>query len=101
MSDAKPANIWFGVVAVAATYAYFLLFAEFAFLALVRADGAGEASLRVVMGALAAGGITGSCAALWRLGPGNFLPRLTLSYAACGLAAAVAPAAAGPARRRP
>lgn len=95
MNDAKPANLGVGVVAIAATYAYFLLFAEFAFLALVRGDGSVGMNLRAIMGALAAGGITGSVAAAWRLRPGNFLRRLVLSYLACAVVAAAATATAG------
>lgn len=83
-------RFWLAAGGVAATYGYFLLFAEFAFLELVRTGTAGEASLRIVMGALGAGGIAGSLAAMWRFGPGNFVRRLAWSYAACALAAALA-----------
>lgn len=95
MNERKPAGPWVGVAAIAATYAYFLLFAEFAFLALVRGDGAADMNLRAIMGALAVGGITGSWTAVWRLGPGNILRRLVLSYVACAGVAAAATAAAG------
>lgn len=81
--------------AVAATYGYFLLFAQFAFLELVQAGAPGESVLRVVMGALATGGVAGSVAALWRFRPESFRRRLVLSYAACALAAALAPFAEG------
>jgi cytochrome c oxidase cbb3-type subunit 2 len=84
-----------GVFAVAATYVFFLLFAEFAFLALARADNAAAANLRTIMGTMAVGGISGSWAAVWRLGPNNFSRRLSLSYAACAAAAAAANTAAG------
>ncbi|AOS46391.1 Cytochrome C oxidase, mono-heme subunit/FixO [Lacunisphaera limnophila] len=98
MSD-EPAGgrgpLWRGVVAVAATYGYFLLFAEFAFLALARAGLPGEPAVRVVMGALGAGGVAGSALALWRFGPEHFRRRLVGSYLACAVAAAFAPFATG------
>ena len=89
------ANFWLGTGAVAATYGYFLLFAEFAFLELARAGLPGEPALQVVMGALGAGGVAGSVAA-WRwFAPGNFARRLAWSYAACAAVAALAPFASG------
>lgn len=91
----RDANFWLGAGAVAATYGYFLLFAEFAFLELARVGLPGEPALRIVMGALGAGGIAGSVAATWRFTPGNFVQRLVWSYAACAGVAALAPFAAG------
>ncbi|MFZ5495113.1 MAG: hypothetical protein ACOZE5_07215 [Verrucomicrobiota bacterium] len=88
-------GFWLAAGAVAATYAYFLLFAEFAFLELVRTGTAGEASLRIALSALGAGGIAGSLAAQWRFGRENFVRQLAWSYAACALAAALATLARG------
>ena len=48
---------WPGIVLVAATYAYFLIFAQFGFLKRLAELGITEAGLPVVMGAMAAGGI--------------------------------------------
>jgi cytochrome c oxidase cbb3-type subunit 2 len=88
-------GFWPGCAAVAATYAYFLLFAEFAFLKHVEGV-AGNAALVPVMAALGAGGLAGSGMALWRFAPGKFLHRLRGSYAACAVAAAAAALARGP-----
>jgi cytochrome c oxidase cbb3-type subunit 2 len=81
---------WRAAGLVAATYVYFLIFAEFAFIELARpVTGDGDA-LRGVMGALAAGGITGSVLGAW-LG-GWSLRRWFLG---CAGAAALAVAAPG------
>lgn len=91
----RGASFWLGAGAVAATYGYFLLFAEFAFLELARSGEHGEPALQVIMGALGAGGIAGSVAATWRFTPDGFVRRLVWSYAACAGVAALAPFAAG------
>lgn len=83
-------NFWIGVAAVASTYAYFLLFAEFAFLELVGEAVAGENGLRRIMGALGLGGVVGSVAAVRNLNASTFLPRLQSSFAACAVAAGLA-----------
>lgn len=97
MSESKAGianGFWFGCGAVAATYAYFLLFAEFAFLERVRAV-AGEAAVQPIMATLGTGGIVGSFAALRRFAPEKFVSRLRRSYAACALAAVLAALAPG------
>ncbi len=48
---------WRGATLVAITYVYFLIFAQFAFLSRLAALGIADAHLKVVMGAMAAGGI--------------------------------------------
>lgn len=48
---------WQGVLLVAATYAYFLIFAQFGFLKRLTELGITDASLPVIMGAMAIGGI--------------------------------------------
>lgn len=90
-----PRFSWVGAVgAVAATYVYFLLFAQFALVALARAD-AGGTNLRLLMGAMAAGGIAGSLAA-WRVyRPERARRDLAILFAACSALAALAPAAGG------
>ena len=83
-------DFFLGVFAIAATYGYFLLFAEFAFIELVRAMVPNETAIRVIMGALGAGGMVGSFAAIWGLRPDNFVNRLSWSFAACAATAGIA-----------
>lgn len=77
------------VVVIAATYGYFLIFAEFAFLELLRAK-VGEAGLRPAMGALGAAGVAGSLLAAWRFRPGDYARALQWGALACAIAAGVA-----------
>lgn len=53
---------------VAGTYAYFLIFPQFAFLHALASDGLDTAAVRMIMAAMAAGGISGglACGYLWR-----------------------------------
>lgn len=82
-------------IAVAMTYGYFLLFAEFAFLKHVRAVTGEGGDLRIVMACLAGGGLTGSLLA-WRcFRVERWAVSLAASYVACAVAAAVAPWASG------
>ena len=53
----SPANGWPGVVLLAATYVYFLIFAQFGFLKRLGELGLEDAQLKPVMGAMAVGGI--------------------------------------------
>lgn len=88
-------NLGLAALAVAATYGYFLLFAEFSFLAQVR-EALGEGGgLRVVMAGLGAGGVGGSLLAWRRFRPEHFTRELAWSYVACAVMAAGAPWAAG------
>lgn len=81
---------WLAAVAlIAATYAYFLIFAEFAFLELLRAR-VGEAGLRPAMGALGAGGVAGSLMAGWRFDAARYARALRMGAAGCAVAAAAA-----------
>lgn len=78
------------VLLVAAVYVYFLIFAEFAFIELARpvvGDGDG---LRVVMGALGAGGAVGSGLAAFYFSRPAWGPRLAGWLAAGAVAAATA-----------
>ena len=54
---------WQGIVLVAGTYTYFLIFAQFGFLKRLNELGLSAAHLKVVMGAMAVGGILASLAA--------------------------------------
>lgn len=60
MNERPGTGVWRGAALVAATYVYFLLFAEFAFLELARSVTGDGAGLRLVMGALGVGGVVGS-----------------------------------------
>lgn len=53
---------------VVGTYAYFLIFPQFAFLHSLASDGLDTAAVRMIMAAMAAGGISGglACGYLWR-----------------------------------
>jgi cytochrome c oxidase cbb3-type subunit 2 len=73
------------VLAIAATYAYFLLFTEFAFLSLVSSSG--HSSPRLVMAFLGAGGLAGSVLAAWVFDEARFPFLLAGGFAACALAA--------------
>jgi cbb3-type cytochrome oxidase cytochrome c subunit len=78
---------WPGVCLVAITYVYVLIFAQFAFLKRLAEPGIADAHLKVVMAAMAAGGILLSLLAPWPMfGP---TPRLRLQAAlsVCGVAA--------------
>lgn len=73
---------------VAATYVYFLIFAEFAFIELTRPVTGDGAGLRVVMGALGAGGVGGSVLAARFFSRAAWGPRLAGWLAGCSIAAA-------------
>lgn len=80
-----------GVFSVAATYVFFLLFAEFALVEMVRAS-AGENvfRLRQVMGLLAVGGVAGGFLAAWRFRLERYPRQLANAFRACGASAALA-----------
>lgn len=82
--------VWRAAGLVAATYVYFLIFAEFAFIELARPVTGDGTPLRAVMGALAAGGIAGSVLGARRAGPG-----LRRWFLGCALAAGLAVVAPG------
>jgi mono/diheme cytochrome c family protein len=66
------------VLVVAATYFYFLLFAQFAFLEGLMAGGLGESGLKPVMGAMGVGGLLG-CLLASRL-VGRFGPQKVMRF---------------------
>ncbi len=75
-------------LAVAAVYGYFLIFAQFSFVELLRAGGVETAGEKGILGLMAVAGIAGGFVAAWR-GVSTRLARMALMMA--GLAAAVAP----------
>lgn len=78
---------WRGVGLVAITYAYFLIFAQFAFLRRLAELGIADSHLKIVMAAMAAGGILFSLLASQRVfGPSPRL-RLQAALSSCGIAA--------------
>ncbi len=77
-------------LAVAATYLYFLIFAEFAFLKLAEDAVGGRLDLHWIMAGLGGGGIAGSLLAAWKFRSEGFNRRLALAFFAAGLAALLA-----------
>jgi cbb3-type cytochrome oxidase cytochrome c subunit len=75
-------------VVVAAVYGYFLIFAQFSFVELLRAGGAGVTEEKVALGAMAVAGMASGFFAAWR-GAGPVMVRAALGLAA--LSAALAP----------
>lgn len=69
---------------VAATYVYFLIFAEFAFIELAMTAGMAGAPLRGVMVMLATGGMAGSLFAAWRFCAARLGAALQTGFAICG-----------------
>jgi cytochrome c oxidase cbb3-type subunit 2 len=76
------------VLAIAATYGYFLLFAEFALLELAKPLFGGEAALRPLLAMLCGGGVAGSLLAAWRFEAGYFRGALATGFVGCALSAA-------------
>lgn len=83
------------IVTVAATYAYFLIFAEFAFLALVRAAFTEPGTVKLVMGGMGGGGVLGGVAAAATFSREGWRWRLAAWFAGCALAAALVAGVAG------
>ena len=77
-------------VAIASVYGFFLIFAQFSFVELLRAGGAGLNAEKVALGIMAAAGIAGGFLAAWR-GVTTAMVRIALATAA--LAASLAPVA--------
>lgn len=87
---------WRGALLIAATYVYFLIFAQFGFLARLIELGVAGGALKSVMAAMAAGGIAFSLITARltaRFSPGL---QLRVGFALCGTAAAIALAPLGP-----
>jgi cytochrome c oxidase cbb3-type subunit 2 len=79
-----------GVAVIAATYVYFLLFAEFALLALAQTDSGAGASVGTIMAVLGAGGVAGSFAAARAFSFARLKRSLAAGFALCGVAALAA-----------
>lgn len=77
---------------IAAVYGHFLIFAQFSWVELLRAAGAGVAAERAVLGTMAVAGIAGGFWVAWR-GATPWSVRVALGVA--GASAAVAPQATG------
>lgn len=95
MSEATQMNPrvavpWAPLLAIAATYFYFLIFAEFAFLELARGVVASESTLQVVMAALGVGGVAGAVGAAWNFQESRALSRLSWAFRGCAVAAGAA-----------
>jgi cytochrome c oxidase cbb3-type subunit 2 len=79
-------NLAAAVVMIAATYGYFLIFAQFAFLELL-AESAGADGLRGAMGAMGVGGVAGSLLAAWRFRAEGYVWALRGGAVVCGVSA--------------
>lgn len=78
---------WRGILLIAATYVYFLIFAQFGFLKRLDELGVAGAHLKLVMGAMAAGGILASLLAPRLALAPNPASRLRCALTGCALAA--------------
>lgn len=78
---------WQSVLLIAATYVYFLIFAQFGFLSRLAELGIAGAHLKAVMGAMALGGIAASLAAARIGSPAHAVGRLRVAFAGCAAAA--------------
>ena len=74
-------------IVVAAIYGYFLIFAQFSFVELLRAGGAGLMQEKVALGAMAVAGMTSGFFAAWR-GASPKMVRIALTVAAASAALA-------------
>jgi hypothetical protein len=76
------------VVTVAATYAFFLLFAQFGFLKIVRAAvGEGSGLAQAILATMAVGGLGGSAWAGWTFKEAQALRRMVALFAVCAAGA--------------
>lgn len=85
------------VLVIAATYFYFLIFAEFAFLELARHIAPTTSGLRRLMLALGAGGVVGAVAVAWQCRGVSARALLTWTLRGCALSALFAVVATTPA----
>jgi len=83
------------VTIVVAVYIYFLIFAQFAFLRLVQADGLGVENLRFVMGAMGLAGLAASLGWARIFCKRDIRGVLLAGFALCGIAALLSLAAHG------
>lgn len=87
----KPNSLqgWRGIALTAGTYVYFLIFAQFGFIKRLAELGISNDHLKIVMAAMAAGGILASLAAPRLSWVKNPKLRLQLSFFGCAIAAAL------------
>ena len=83
------------VLAVAATYFYFLIFAEFAFLE-IATKVVGSDRVRLVLASLGGGGVLGALLAAWRFSLPSAAVQLTGGFLGCTVAAGLSLMARGP-----
>ena len=81
------ARAWAGVMAVAATYVYFLLYAQFGLVYLIQSRGGGAADIERAMGAMGLVGLTASLFARRALRRWSFVPLLRGGYLVAGASA--------------
>lgn len=84
-------DAWSGIALIAALYFYFLIFAQFAFLALVREDGVGTAQQKLILGLMALAGLGGSASAAGLVPRWGALGVLRLGLILAGVTAILAP----------
>lgn len=77
-----------GMLGVAFLYAFFLIFAQFSFIELLRSSGMGLSGEKVVLALMAAGGIAGGFLAAWR-GPSPWLVKIAMAIGGVAAGAAV------------
>lgn len=88
-------TFWAAAGVIAASYGYFLIFAEFAFLELVRGGSDGAEGLRPAMAAMGIAGVAGSLLAAWRFRAAAVACLLGWGSLACAAAGGLALAHAG------
>ena len=86
----QPVSWWAALAAIAATYVYFLIFAEFAFLELARAIAPAAERLRWLMLGLGAGGVAGAVIGARVFRPARARGLLAAAFRACAAAALIA-----------
>jgi cbb3-type cytochrome c oxidase subunit II len=87
MPDRHDNSGWRGVALVAVTYVYFLIFAQFAFLSRLAELHLAATSLKIIMAAMAAGGVLLSLIAPRAPFVASPAHRLRIAFAACAAAA--------------
>ncbi len=80
-------NGWRGVTLIALTYVYFLIFAQFAFLSRLAELGAAGASLKIVLAAMAVGGVLAGLLAPGLAPIASQATGVRIGFALCGVAA--------------
>lgn len=87
ISDRRGNSGWRGIALVAITYVYFLIFAQFAFLARLAQLNVAGGRLDIILAAMAAGGILLSLAAPHLNSISSHMQRLRIAFFACSIAA--------------